>query len=204
MFRDLLPLLGCLLGFAASASAGPIFSGNFTSDDNVVFFHYQVQNTALVDVFTTSYAGGGFSPILTLFGANGEFLFDNAGYPTDTDAALSWNSVAGMEYIIALTQYDNYAIGPTLADGFRQQGMGNYTAEPPFNPTIPGGSFLLPGPTQRSSAWSVSFESNEPTLSVSGPSAIPEPATTVLTLCGVLALAVWTRRRSHQGSANFN
>lgn len=188
-------LTACFLAAAAVAPAEIIvFSGNFTQDDDVQYFHYRVDNTGPVTVSTTSFAGGGFSPILTLFDPAGAFLFDHAGYGTNSDATLSWNSLGGVEYIIALTQYDNYANGPELSNGFVRDGQGNFTAEPPFNPSMPGGSFLLPGPEQRTSAWSIEFSSADPTLTAAP---IPEPSTAVTGISGalLLAAAVTARRR---------
>ena len=186
----------CLLAMVTAASAGTIaFAGNFSADDDVQLFNYTVANLSMVTISTTSFAVGGFSPILTLFDSTGAFQFDNIGYSGNTEATLSWNSIANQKYIIALTQYDNVANGPSLSNGFVRDGQGNFTAAPPFNPLIPGGSFLLPGPEQRTSSWAVDFTSNDPTLHAA---AIPEPSSAVSSLTGGVILAVWlavSRRR---------
>jgi hypothetical protein len=184
--------MACLLSTAGAASAGIItFEGSFTADDQVQLFYYSVQTTGEVTVSTTSFAGGGFSPILTLFDSTGAYLFDEDGYGSNSDAIMSWNSVAGAQYIIALTQYDNYANQPNLTDGFMRDGQGNYTAEPPFNPEVPGGSFLLPGPEQRTGNWAVQFQAaDELELEAS----IPEPSTLV-TVAGALIFTAWVGRR---------
>ena len=68
-----------------AASAGTIvFSGNFAADDDVQLFQYSVGNLAMVTVSTTSFTGGGFSPILSLFDSTGAFQFDNIGYSGNT------------------------------------------------------------------------------------------------------------------------
>lgn len=198
--------VGALLLFAAPAACSSVFafSGIFTEDDNLRLISYSVQNTAEVTIFTTSFANGGFAPLLTLFDANGNFLFSDSGLADNDcvhngvdaatgacyDSRLSWNSVAGAKYLVALTEYDNFAVGPTLADGFSEQGNGNFTAKPPFNPVIPGASFLLPGPTQRTSRWALTLTSADSTLFAS---TVFEPGTTILCLAGMALIAGWKR-----------
>ncbi len=185
--KSILLTLACLLAWASAASAVTItVSGNFTADDDIVFYTYHVNNLGLVTVSTTSFATGGFSPILSLFDSTGAFQFDNQGYPTNSDATLTWNSIGGEDYIIALTEYFNFSIGPNLSDGFTQQGTGNFTG--PANGGT--GPFLLPGPEQRTSAWSIEFSSADPTLTVT-----PEPSTGLFGAGGCLALWVAARKR---------
>jgi hypothetical protein len=188
-------LTAALLLCASSACFGAAtfnFSGVFGADDNVVLFTYQVQTTGQVSVFTTSYATGGFQTVLSLFDSNRLFQFDNNGFSNATDASLTWNSVAGERYTIALTEYDNLAFGPTLDDGFTEQGNGNFTATPPFNLPVPGGAFLLPGGEQRTGNWAVSFSSAVPSFTATQ---IPEPASGLLLMGGVALLAGWKKWR---------
>jgi hypothetical protein len=98
-----------------------------------------------------------------------------------------------VQYQVALTEYDNFARQPTIEDGFTEQGNGNFTAGPPFNNPGAGTAFLLPGGEQRSSAWSVSFDSEETSLTAS---AVPEPATLVLTSLALLACSRFLRKRA--------
>jgi hypothetical protein len=185
------------------------FSGTFTTDDFVQGFHYTVQNTGQVEVFTTSFATGGFAPILSLFDDAGNLQFYNVGSQTNDcanngtdpatgacwDARLSWNSLAGTQYLIALTEDDNLPKGPTLLDGFFEQGNGNFTAAPPFNIPVPGGSFLLTGPVQRTGDWAVTIQAADPTLSASQ---IPEPSTAALFLTGAGLVAFWRRTKKNR------
>src|SRR5579885_3271599 len=63
------PILYCLTLTAIAVPAWGVtvnFSGVFSADDNVQLFTYTVQNGGQVTVSTTSYAAGGFSPILSL------------------------------------------------------------------------------------------------------------------------------------------
>jgi hypothetical protein len=192
LFAVGLMFVNAVVGFGATVS----FSGNFKVDDDVQLFNYSVPNTALVTIGTTSYAVGGFQTILTLFDAAGNFLFDNTGYGTATDASITWNSLGGQQFIVALTQYDNFAFQPTLADGFTEQGNLNFTAELPFNNPIPGGQFLLPGGEQRTSAWTVQFSSTETLTASQVGAAVPEPAAIFLTAAGLLACCGFGRRKA--------
>lgn len=185
------------------------FSGTFTEDDNVRVFPYSVQNTSEVTAFTTSFATGGFAPLLSLFDASGAFLFSDSGLADNDcvnnavdgatgacyDSRLSWNSVSGKTYLLVLTEYDNFAIGPTFSDGFTEMGAGNFTANPPFNPPIPGGSFLLPGPTQRTDQWALEVTSADSTLVAAQ---VPEPGGTVLFLLGAALIASWKRAQKQR------
>ena len=79
-------------------------------------------------MFTTSFATGGFAPLLALFDGTGSLLFADSGIADNNcvlngvdpatgdcyDSRLSWNSIGGAPYIIALTEYDNFALGPTI------------------------------------------------------------------------------------------
>ena len=172
--------LGVSLAWGGSLN----FSGSFAKDDDIQVFTYRVQNTGVVNVFTTSFATGGFSPVLSLFDATGGFQFFDSGYANNTEASLSWNSIGGSSYLIVLTQYDNFPIG-NLADGFTEQGNGNFTAIPPFNNPGFGTSFLLPGPEQRTGQWAVTIQSDDPTLTGG---MVPEPASAWLVVVGVAGL----------------
>src|SRR5579883_3481991 len=192
MLRIILSIAALAIAASTAASADVIISGTSPMDDTVAFFLYSVQSTADVTVQTTSYATGGFEPILTLFDDAGNELFFDSGYATAGDASFSWNSLAGVTYTVALTEYDNFANGPTLGDGFAEQGNGDFTAQPPFNPSDPGGAFQLPGPIQLDGDWTVAFSSSEPTLSALE---TPEPPAFPLALCAALIGLPLLRKR---------
>jgi hypothetical protein len=195
-------LVTALLSFAATTGfAGTIgFSGTFPADDFVQIFHFSVQNLGPVTISTTSY-NPGFEPILSLFDSTGTFQFLNDGNANSPagDAVLTWNSLAGENYIVALTEYDNYPVeqdpgAGRLSAGFTRDGQGNFTAAgPPFGLAVPGGSFLLPDGTQLTGNWSVNFSSADPTLQASS---VPEPASGVLLLAGAGLLIAWKRTRA--------
>lgn len=166
------------------------FTGVFNQDDNVQLFDYTVQNTGFVTVATTSYATGGFAPILSLFDQTGQFLFDDAAtnHSPESDVSLQWNSLAGAQYIIALTEVDNFAIAAgdsgNLSEGFTHGGEGNFTANPPINPGLPGGFYDGTGGPQLTGDWAVTFSAPD-ALGLSA-TAVPEPGS--WTLFGIGAL----------------
>ena len=188
-----------LLGVTAARGSTITFSGVFGADDDVVVFNYSVNNDANVEIFTTSFAGGGFQPLLALFRPDGLLLFTVDG-STDPncgargsdptfgcwDASTTWFSQAGTEYTVALTQSGNDALGPTLADGFREQGNPHFTAS---NGPDANATFVMTGPNYRTGNWALTFQSADPTLTAS----IPEPLTGILCLTG-LGLAAGLRR----------
>jgi len=173
-------------------------SGTFTTDDERATIFYTVANQGPVTVSTTSFATGGFSPILSLFDSTGNFLFLDSGYANNTDATLSWVSNAGAFYTIVLTEFDNFPVllpTGTLSDGFTEDGQGNFTE------TLSGmtGPFHLPTGEQLTGDWAISFTSPDPSLQVSA----PEPGTGLM-LLPVLLLGLYWKRGSRASSPQSN
>jgi hypothetical protein len=174
------------------------FTGNFTQDDDVVLFNFSIGSTSTVTMQTFSFAGGvngastviaegGFAPVLTLFDGSGNELatdHDNLlGNCTKTDSisGFCWDakiveSLAAGDYTLALTEDDNTALGPTLADGFQEQGNGNFT-EILFGGLNP---FTLVDGSQRSNAWAVDIDIAGGTSPVPEPNSLPIMAITVI------------------------
>jgi len=205
-------VLAVCIGQAGWASSINL-SGSFSQDDSHQILAFSVQNDATVTVRTTSFANGGFAPLLALFSPINFFapiglVNDCVNFGADPatgycyDSAVQWSAVAGEQYFIAITEFDNYAIGPTLADGFTRDGQGNFTADVPFNNPVPGGSFLLPdSATQRTNDWAVNFFSLDPTLQAY---AVPEPSSGVLLLGGAFLLAGLRKARKPRNQSDCN
>jgi hypothetical protein len=123
---------------------------------------------------------GGFAPVLSLFDSSGNLLsFDNGGVVPGACGPRGIDPVTGFcldayinglfsagDYTAVLTEWDNTPNGPTLGDGFVEQGNGNFT----------GGPFLLNAGTsfQRTGNWALDIPGDPPT-------AAPEPASVLLT-----------------------
>ena len=194
---------------AARAQTTPaVFSGTFKEDDSVALFSFNVTTPGTVSLYTTSYAGGtnvngsvtaagGFDPILTLFSGTGDFIDENddasdAGFATNSDPTTMQHEQfdSGFEetlttglYTVAITQYDNFANGASLFDGFSEQGNATFTSA--FE--VPGGTATAPfvdvDGNQRTSAFTLNI-SNTPL-----PLITPEPSQTAGLGLGVLGLA---------------
>jgi hypothetical protein len=205
--------LGFVCAPAAIYAANITQTGLFTRDDQVQLFTVTMATPGDIDVRSYGYAGGitstgtvapsgGFDTVLTLFTAGGAFLAQNddgVGAATDpatgqaSDARLTENLLAG-SYVVALTQYDNFAAGSNLADGFVENGFPNFTADPSFatSGACPGHLFRDTSGTAghcRNGDWTLDF------LNVTGVSpqtATPEPFAGVLMGFGLCLIAMLT------------
>jgi hypothetical protein len=215
----------CKLTFFLTFAIFPLISraitlqGNFTADDNVQLFSLSVAAPATVDIRSYSYAGGtnstgtvvargGFDTILTLFSASGVFIDDNddgAGAAVDpttgqaADARIIANLAAG-NYILALTQYDNFSIG-NLADGFAETGNSHFTADPSFasGGACPGDMFRDISGTAgrcRTGNWTLDF------VNAASVTAVPEPSALLLAGVGLILLLVGRRRVINKGRSS--
>jgi len=209
-----------LVGLAASGARADNFSfqGNFTQDDNVQLFNFTVGSTSDVTLKTLSYAGGvnaagqtiasgGFDPILALFNGAGLKIGQNDdggdNVPADPvtgahyDTFLSLPALAPGNYTVSVQQYDNFANGPNLSDGFSRTGQGNFTAAF-LGPEGATGPFWDANSTQRDSHWAFDVLGVSSASTPEGP-AVPEPSSVVLLGAGMAALAAaaYKRRRGH-------
>ena len=184
---------------AGSANAGDFsFTGNFEHDDEVQEFHFTVVEPAVeVTLRTWSYAGGtnaagadiaagGFDPIVALFNASGQLLSQNDdGSPVlDPGSGSSWDSLmspslAAGDYTATVTQFSNFANGPTLAGGFDGSGHMDFSG--------------------RDSHWALDIlNANSASLGatyISAISPIPEPESYALLLAGLGLVAIMKKRQ---------
>ena len=140
-----------VVGFAMAPTANAnnfSFTGNFTQDDNVQFFSVTVGVTSNVTFRTWSYAGGvnaagqtiasdGFDPILAVFDSTGLLIGQNDDggctlVNPDPETGQCYDtyftaSLGPGTYTVSVMQYNNFANGPNLSNGFSQQGQGNFT-----------------------------------------------------------------------------
>ncbi len=84
---------------AANLSAGPAaaadfdFSGSFVNDNDVLRFNFTVGAPGVVTLFTSSWLGGGFDPILSLWDSAGNQLAEqDDGFPGGRGGAEKLNN----------------------------------------------------------------------------------------------------------------
>ena len=147
MKKFLLVIVGTLFAVHGTYAMADDFSftGNLSDDEDVQLFGFTVGETSTVTMRTYSYAGGvmadglnisagGFDPILALFDGD-EVLIDQnddgSGVPADPVTGAAYDTLLEVEldpgnYTVAVSQYSNFAVGPTLSDGFDGSGTLNF------------------------------------------------------------------------------
>ncbi len=198
LFQHALLGAATLVLMAAQAPAAALsVAGTFTRDDQVQLVPFKTGGSGLVTIETIGYAGGidangtavaagGFDPVFALFGSDGTLL----GYGDDGatradpvtggafDALLAILLPAG-DYLVAVSQFDNFAIGPTFAAGFLEAGSGTFTAAY----GCAAGRFCDVNGASRNGNFSISIRG----------ATVPEPTT--LALVGLVLPGLWLARR---------
>jgi hypothetical protein len=196
------------------------FTGTFSSDDDVQLFNFTADGASTVRLISFGYGGGmqsdgnnvvagGFDPILALFDGVGNLVGQNDDSGSSTTGACGidvvtpdpitnqqWDTcfdqtLAQGSYTVAIMQYDNFAIGPTLAAGF------TYAGDPFFTNVINGcsnGQFCDasgdPAGSNRTNAWAFDI------MNVETAEAVPEPSIIALFGLGLLGLGLAGRRKA--------
>jgi hypothetical protein len=164
-------------------------SGTFADQGDVFEAMFSLSSSSNLTLFTTSYAGGGFEPQITLYTSAGNFVASEAvTSPVATvdpstglaaDAYLFDGAAAPGAYIAVVTDFLNQqpASATNLSDGFMNIGVG-------------GNNFFDEQGNPRNANYSLN-------LSTASASSVPEPATLWLSV-PILAfgLAQFCKRRS--------
>lgn len=210
-------VLAAAVGFSATAQAAADFSftGSFRADDDVQLFNFNVGALSNVTLRSWSYAGGtnaagnsiargGFDPILALFDSTGALIDQNDdGGPSNVATDFSGvaydvfltSSLAAGSYTVAVMQYDNFANGPNLSNGFLRTGEGNFTGGAGFDPAcanvssfcdVSGSAF-----NARTSLWAFDILNVESAATT----VVPVPAALPLMAAGLGLFGLFARRR---------
>lgn len=199
-------LVGVLLalGLAKPATAASLsYVGAFTADDDVASFTFSLASPATVTIKTYSYAGGtqadgnvvpagGFDPILALFNGAGTLInfVDDGSSVADPNTkmpfdALLETALGAGTYTVTLMQYNNFANGPSLSDGFEKSGQSTFTQAFGCGGTM----FCDSEGNQRNGNWALDI------LNVNAANPVPLPAALPLFAFGMAAVGLAARRR---------
>ena len=190
-----------VLGSPSVMAANLSFTGSFSSDNEVKFLDFSIATDSTAVIINTLslnggtnaagnlIAGGGFDPYLALFDkSTGDWIFDTLNKNNGDEAVISntstnpYGTLLAGEYRLALTQFDNIALG-NLSDGFAADLGLMSVGLSPF--TLNGGG--------GSGHWAVDI------LNVDAPqtSVVPLPDSFTLMLIGMVALASITRKKAN-------
>lgn len=192
------------LALPAAALAAPTnYNGTFTRDDDLFTLDFTLAGTSQLRGVTTSFAQGGFAPVLSVFGAGG-LLVQAVGSTrscgpgsgaADPATGFCWDALfdtvlTGGDYTLVLSQDGNLALGATLADGFTYDGQADYTGVNFLGQ--PGARFINADGSQRTGQWSLDLAIE--------PNRVPEPATLALLVAALSLLLRPARRQSSTSS----
>jgi len=202
--------LGVLAASLVSA-ANFSFQGALTRDDEVQLFTFSVGSTSTVTLRSLSYAGGvnsagttiargGFDPILALFNGSGASINQNDDgnslVPADPvtgqnfDVFLQSSLTAG-SYTVSVMQFDNFANGPNLSNGFLNTGNPTFTSF--FG--CSNGRFCDVTASNRTAAWAFDILGVDTATTPQPPGGVPEPATVSMMIAGLGLIALFGKRR---------
>ena len=205
-----------VLGMVGSVSALDFdFSGTFTQDNDITLLDFTVASDSTITIFSSSWGddsgtggyvtGGGFDPILAIWDSTGAYVSeqDDGGIVGSTlSNGLSythgvWDSyydvfLTAGDYTASIGQYDNFAAGLNLSDGFVHDGDPTFTQAFSTSPHTYFNGVWGFDDDYRTGDWTFHIL-NVADASPQNP--VPEPSTILLMSVGLLGLLGYNRKR---------
>lgn len=164
------------------------FTGSFAADNDVQKYSFSVETRSAVTLKTTSYAGGisstgrtinrgGFDPILAIFDSTGNLITTNddgssCSVPADSVTGRHYDTFITVtldpgNYFVTVMQYNNFANGPNLSNGFRHDGPDGSNFTKVYSRDNPGYFYDVTG-SKRDSHWAFDVYSAKSASQVGG------------------------------------
>jgi len=194
------------------------FSGTFQEDNDVLLFNFNVGADSTITIFSSSWLYGdapvgeglgGFDPILALWDSAGNLIAqqdDGGNVGSTLSNGVSYNHgtydtyftqfLAAGTYTASITQYNNFAVGSNLNNGFQQDGNPNFTFDSGFGgATQPLFNGVWDSNDPRTNQWEFHIL-NVADAVVVEPESVPEPATVAgLVAFGAMAAGSTLKRK---------
>ncbi|NQD36086.1 PEP-CTERM sorting domain-containing protein [Permianibacter sp. IMCC34836] len=193
-------LFAAALAFVAGSASADLqdydFNGTFSQDNDIVTLSFHIDNPGTVTIFSSSWDDGGFDPIIAIWNAMGGLVQQqddggNVGSTMSNGVSYThgtWDTYYSVAlnagtYFLTIAQYDNFAAGANLSDGFRYDGDAHFTHTLGYGPQADFNG-VLNSNDGRNGSWAFHVLN----VDVADQVEVPEPAGIALLGLGLVAL----------------